>query len=96
MIIKADPPCCLFYDKASGLDVVEKVWLEKFIKESKLYLAINLIALVVIIIAAIWLFLAFQLLFGSVYLMTFSFPLLLAGTFINWKRINKAKEKLRG
>lgn len=96
MILKADPPCCYFYDKASGLDVVEKVWLEKFIKDSKFYLLINLIGLIVIVIAAIWLLLAFQLLFGTVYLMTFSFPLLLAGTFINWKRINKAKEKLRG
>ena len=96
MILKADPPCCLFYDKVSGLDVVEKVWLEKFIKESKLFLAINLVGLVIIVTAVIWLFLAFQSLFGSVYLMTFSFPLLLAGTFINWKRINKVKEKLRG
>lgn len=96
MILKADPPCCYFYDKASGLDVVEKVWLEAFIKDSKYCLAMNLVGLIVIVIAAIWLFLSFHLLFGSVYLMTFSFPLLLAGTVVNWKRINKAKEKLRG
>ena len=96
MILKADPPCCYFYEKTSGLDVVEKVWLESFIKDSKFYLLINLVGLIVIVIASILLCLAFQSSFGSIYLMTFSFPLLLAGTVINWKRINKAKEKLRG
>lgn len=89
------PPCYYFYDSTKMFDSEENQ-LKDFIKDSKFYLLINLTGLIVIVIAAIWLLLAFQLLFGTVYLMTFSFPLLLAGTFINWKRINKAKEKLRG
>lgn len=99
MILKADPPL-IYYTNCQIMDIAEKAKIQAkiqaFIKESNLYLVINLIALVLIIIAAVWLFLAFHLLAGSIYLMTFSFPLLLAGTFINWKRINKAKEKLRG
>lgn len=98
MILKADPPL-IYYTDCQMMDIAEKAKIEAFIKDSKYYLAMNLVGLVIIVIVvivAVWLFLAFHLLAGSVYLMTFSFPLLLAGTVVNWKRINKAKEKLRG
>lgn len=96
MILKADPPMAYYSSTYDKLDSVEIGQIKQFVKETKQYIIWNFIGFAIVLIAAIVLWLTSTALVGTIFLLAYSVPLIIVGTAINWKRMNKAKKKLRG